>query len=350
MRLGWRGLLGIALSVVLLWITLRGVDLAEVWGILRASDLTLWLLGTITATIIFPLRARRWQAILAPIGGRIPVTPLWHATAIGMMLNNVFPARAGELARAYALSRERPEVRFTAAFASLAVDRLFDGVVVLALMLLATLDPRFPADATILGATAASIAGSAGLFLGVVLVVLYVLVLAPNAFIGFAEGTARRVWPRMAPRVRGLLEGFVSGLAVLRAPRLALEVLWWTILHWLTNAAAFFLGFLALDITAPFSAALFTQGLIAIGVAFPSSPGFFGLFEAAGTAGLGLYGVPATEAVSWAIGFHILSFIPITVLGAWYFTRLDLRIKDLASAAPAAPAAATPPPRTDPAS
>src|SRR5690606_21599570 len=137
--------------VVLLWITLRGVDLGEVWGILRSSDLTLWVLCTITATAIFPLRARRWQAILAPIGGRIPVAPLWHATAIGMMLNNVFPARAGELARAYALSRERPEVRFTAAFASLAVDRLFDGVIVLALMLLATLDPRFPADATILG-------------------------------------------------------------------------------------------------------------------------------------------------------------------------------------------------------
>jgi glycosyltransferase 2 family protein len=333
MRLGWRSLLGIALSVFLLWITLRGVDLHEVWTILATSNLLLWVLCTVTATAIFPLRARRWQAILAPSVGRLPVTPLWHATAIGMMVNNVFPARAGELARAYAITKSRPEVRFTAAFASLAVDRLFDGVVVLGMMVLATLDPRFPADATIFGATAWSIAATAALFLTAVLVVLYALALAPRRFIGMAERIVGVVAPKLALKVRGLLEGFVSGLGVLSSPRLAAEVMWWTVLHWLTNAAAFYLGFLALGIEAPVSAAFFTQGLIAIGVAVPSSPGFFGVFEAAGTAGLGLYGVPAASAVSWAIGFHILSFIPITIIGAWYFTRLGIHMKDVGGAA-----------------
>lgn len=333
MRFGWRGALGIALSVVLLWYTLRGVHFGEVWAILSQSSLSLWLLCTVTATAIFPLRARRWQAILAPLGPRIPVTPLWHATAVGMMVNNVFPARAGEFARAFALSRERRDVPFTTAFASLAVDRLFDGIVVLALMLAATLDPRFPADATIFGATAASIAASAGLVLGGVLVVLYALALAPEAFIGLAERLVRAVWANGATRVRGLLEGFVRGLAVLRAPRLALEVLWWTLLHWLTNALAFYFGFLALEIAAPLSASLFVQGLIVIGVALPSSPGFFGPFELAGKAGLGLYGVSSAAAVSWAIGFHLLSFVPITVLGAWYFTRLKLHVSDLKGSA-----------------
>jgi glycosyltransferase 2 family protein len=327
MRLGWRSLLGIALSVFLLWITLRGVDLHEVWTILATSKLWLWVLCTVTATAIFPLRARRWQAILAPTVGRLPVTPLWHATAIGMMVNNVFPARA------YAITKSRPEVRFTAAFASLAVDRLFDGVVVLGMMVLATLDPRFPADATILGATAAGIATTAALFLTAVLIVLYALALAPRRFIGMAEAIAGVVSPKVALKVRGLLEGFVSGLGVLSSPRLAAEVMWWTVLHWLTNAAAFYIGFLALEIQAPISAAFFTQGLIAIGVAVPSSPGFFGVFEAAGTAGLGLYGIPAASAVSWAIGFHILSFIPITVIGAWYFTRLGIHLKDVGGAA-----------------
>jgi uncharacterized membrane protein YbhN (UPF0104 family) len=108
------------------------------------------------------------------------------------------------------------------------------------------------------------------------------------------------------------------------------------------NAAAFWLGFLALDIAAPASAALFIQGLIVIGVSLPQAPGFFGAFELAGTAGLGLYGVSAANAVSWALGFHLLSFIPITVLGAWYFTRLDLHVKDLDTAHP--PTAAPPTP------
>ncbi len=335
MRFGWRGALGIALSAVLLWYTLRGVDLREVWTILATSNAALWVLCTITATAIFPLRARRWQAILAPMAGRLPIAPLWHATAIGMMVNNVFPARAGEFARAFALSRERPQVPFAAAFASLAVDRIFDGVVVLLLMVLATLDPRFPAGATVFGASAGRIALTAGLVLAGALLGLYVLALAPERFIAIAESITRRVVPSFALRVRSLLQNFVRGLGVLREPRLALEVFWWALLHWLVNAAAFWFGFLALDIAAPASAALFVQGLIVIGVSLPSAPGFFGTFELAGTAGLGLYGVSAASAVSWALGFHLLSFIPITVLGAWYFTRLDLHVKDLDSASKA---------------
>lgn len=332
MKLGWRGMLGIALSVGLLWLTLRGVDLHEVWGILSTSSVPLWVLCTVTATAIFPLRARRWQAILAPLGPRVPLGPLWHATAIGMMVNNVFPARAGEFARAFALSRERRDIPLTTAFASLAVDRLFDGVVVLGLMVAATFDPAFPADATILGATAGGIALSASAFLALVLVGLYALALAPTLFIGFTERAVGLVWKRGVPKVHAFLTSFVAGLGVLRMPRLALEVFWWTLIHWLTNALAFYFGFLALEISAPLSSALFIQALIAIGVAIPSSPGFFGPFEAAGKAGLALYGVPAASAVSWAIGFHLLSFVPITVMGAWYFTRLDLHVRDLAGA------------------
>ncbi len=332
MRVGWRGLLGIALSGLLLWLTLRDVDLGEVVTILRTSHLGLWLACTVVATAIFPLRARRWQAILAPLAPRVPVRPLWHATAIGMMVNNVVPARAGEMARAFALSRARAEIPFAAALGSLVVDRLFDGTMVLGLLLLATLDPRFPTDATILGWTAGRIALGAGTLLGIVLVGILVLLLAPDLVARLIGASAGRLSPRLAARLQAVMTSFAAGLAVLRSPALVGEVLWWTLLHWLTNAAAFWLGFLALGVDAPFSASLFLQGIIAIGVAIPSSPGFFGFFEAAGKAGLGLYGVPAGLAVSWAIGFHLLSFVPITVIGAWYFVRHHLHFRDMTAA------------------
>ena len=89
----------------------------------------------------------------------------------------------------------------------------------------------------------------------------------------------------------------------------------------------------------PFTAALFLQGVLGIGVAIPSSPGFFGVFESFATVGLGVYGVPKDLAVSWAIGYHLLSFIPITVFGAVYFARLGLSIGAVTGAkAEAAPA------------
>ncbi len=333
MRLDWRALLGIALSVALLWFVLRDVDFHQVWTVLSTSNGWLWIACTVAATAIFPMRARRWQALLAPSAGRLPLGPLWRATAVGMMVNNVAPARAGEPARAFALTREQKQVRFTSAFASLAVDRLFDGVVVIAMMLLATLDPRFPTDATILGASAWGIAASMALVLGGVFVALALLAYAPQWCFGVADALVGAVAPQLVPKVRGLLEGFASGVGVLRQPMLALEVLWWAVLLWVTNAGAFYLGFLALGLDAPLSAAFFVQGLIAISVALPSSPGFFGVFEAAGTVGLGLYGVSDVNAVSWAIGFHLLSFVPITVMGAWYFSRLDLNLREITGAA-----------------
>jgi uncharacterized protein (TIRG00374 family) len=338
MRLDWRGVLGILLSAALLTWVLWGTDLGEVWHILADSQPLLWLLCAATATAIFPLRARRWQAILAPLAGRLPVAPLWRATAIGMMANNVLPMRAGEFARAFAISRERREVPFTAAFASLAVDRLFDGVLVIGLMLLATLHPQFPADADVLGVTAGRIAAGGAVFLLAVLVGLYALVLFPAPFLRLAERVAGVGGRAFGARVRSLLETFSRGLGMLRSPRLALEVLWWAVLHWLVNAFAFYLGFLALGLDAPFAAALFVQGIIAVGVSVPSSPGFFGVFELLSVAGLTLYGVPEAAAVSWAIGFHILSFIPITVLGAWYSTRLHLHLSDLRQRPPEATA------------
>ena len=84
-----------------------------------------------------------------------------------------------------------------------------------------------------------------------------------------------------------------------------------------------------MGIAAPYSAALFVQGLVTVAAAIPSSPGYFGLFESAGKVGLGVYGVDATRAVSWAVGYHVLTFIPITVIGAYYFVRLGLRVRDV---------------------
>jgi hypothetical protein len=42
--------------------------------------------------------------------------------------------------------------------------------------------------------------------------------------------------------------------------------------------------------------------------------------------------VSADAAVSWAIGFHLLSFIPITLIGAWYFLRAGLSMGEISGA------------------
>lgn len=137
---------------------------------------------------------------------------------------------------------------------------------------------------------------------------------------------------RWAARLLEMLEGLLGGLDALKSPRRFALVTFWSFVVWLVSAASYWLGFIALGTPVPASAALLLQGLIAFGVAIPSSPGFFGPFEAVTRAVLGLYGVPVTLAVSYAVAYHIAVYVPISVLGLWSLSRAHLHLADLKTA------------------
>jgi glycosyltransferase 2 family protein len=328
-RKQWRSLLGAVVGVAFLVWALHGIHFDEVWLHIRHAN-PWYLLGTCVAgTLIFPLRAPRWRIILSPVAENLPFGILWRAVAIGMMGNNVLPARAGELARAYALSRETKRVPFSAAFASLAIDRIFDATCVLLLMAVATLDPSLPKGETFGGYSIARIIGGGAALALVAISGLYLIVFFTERAILVWEWVARKIAPTYEERGRRILLAFALGLAVLRNPVKFVSAMAWTIIMWLMNALAFWFGFKAVGIEVSFSAALMLQGLIAIGVAVPALPGFFGVFEKFGQLGLGIYGIDRTLATSWAISYHILTFIPITVIGIYYFVTLGLKLSDM---------------------
>jgi len=331
-KLDWKGAAGIVISIALLWWALHGIHFEEVWTALRRSNVPLLLASAAVATSVVPLRARRWRPILDPVAPKLPFGVLWRATAIGVMINNVVPARVGELMRAYVLTRETSKVPLPAAIASIAVDRLFDGLVVLIMTLAAMLLPDFPHGARV-GSVSAIHWAAIGLgLMAALMVALYAVVFFPGWLIGVFELVARRVAPALEAPGRRALQAFAEGLSVLRHGPRFLAVFGWATLLWLANAFAFWLAFRAVGLSASFGAALFVQGVIALGVAVPSAPGFFGVFEVAAIIGFAVYGIPRDVAVTWAIGYHILAFVPITAIGLWYFLRLGLRVRDVRSA------------------
>jgi uncharacterized protein (TIRG00374 family) len=323
MKTPWRGAIGLALTVGLLWWVFHDVNWAEIRRNLSEANPFLFALSVFLATLMFPLRAFRWRPILDPVAPNLPYGPLWRATCIGMMANNVLPARAGELVRAYALSRETT-VPFSASFASLVVDRVFDAVVVLLLMVLAMFHPSFPA-----GVSKMAYAGTGLVLLGGLAVALYAIVFFPDRLIRLYEVFARRVAPRFEERGRVLLRSFAEGLSVLRHPGRFFIVFCWALALWVAQALGFWAGFRSFGIDVPVAAAFFVQGLIVIGVAAPSTPGFFGLFEFAALTGLRLYGVNDDLAVAWAFSFHIVSLIPITLIGLYYLVRSGMKLGEL---------------------
>lgn len=324
----WKAVLGIIVSLGLLYFAFRGVDLAEVARHLgRANPWWLALAGA-TATAVFPLRAIRWGPLLRPVE-HTRFRPRFVATNIGFMANNLLPARVGEFARAYAVGR-MSTISASAAFGSLVVERLFDGLTIVSFLVIALLWPTFPetsAGGRDFGAVAVT---ASAVIVGLGLAIL-AFALWPDRVVRFVGRIAHLALPRAAARrVTSVIESVIAGLYVLRQPRLLLPVIAWSAAVWLCSSLAFYFGFLAFGIDVPFIGALFLNSVIALAVALPSAPGFFGLFEAGARVGLvDVWGIDATAAVAYAVGFHLAGFIPITLMGLYDAWRLGLSIHEV---------------------
>jgi uncharacterized protein (TIRG00374 family) len=329
MKISWKVALGFILTALCLYFAFRSTNWSDAIEQAKRANYFLLFLSAVAATGMFPLRAIRWRWILDPVVPNAPLPPLWRSIAIGMMVNNVAVLRAGEIARVFAVTREVPAVTFSTGFASLVVDRVFDAVVVLLLLGVAVVAGHFPVSTQIAGYSFSRIAIGFAVVPFAMLVALYALVFAPDTLIRIFEMFARRVSPVVERRGGQILRRFADGLSVLRSPRHFLAVFWWTLLHWVLQPVSFWLAFRAFGIDVPWSATLLVQGIIVILVALPGAPGFFGMFELGATIGLGVYGVDKSLASTWAVVFHVASFIPITLFGAYYATRLGFTMSDI---------------------
>lgn len=329
-RLEWKAAVGIALGVGLLVYTLRDVDAREVLGEIGRADPWLFLLAVAATTAPMAIRAWRWKALLQPVRAETAFRSRFRATMIGFMANNVLPARIGEFARAYALSRMEP-VPLVASLGTLVLERILDGIVVVTFLFMAMALPGFPALDALGVDDPAGAARVVMAIMGGLLVVLAALVLWPGRAVAAAEAMAGRLLPGSFRRpLIDALEAFLAGIGALRDPRLLFRAAHWSVWVWLVPGLGFWLGFRAFDIHVPFAAALFLQSLIALSVSLPSAPGFFGLWEAAARLGLHtIYGVPLEKAMGFAIGFHMGGFLAVTIWGLVHAWQLGLSLGEV---------------------
>lgn len=328
-RRHFRTIVGIVLSLLLLGWALRDVSPRAVLRELADADPFLFAVGVSMAVAAMAIRAVRWGVLLRPLGVRVPFRPRYAAVVVGFAANNVLPARVGEFARALTLSRIAP-VSAGASFATLVLERIFDAMVLVALLFVTMASADFPMGGEVGGVDLTS---AARLIAGVMLLaglVLFAMVVAPASVVRIGERMAAPMPVRIRDALLAALHSFLAGLAVLRSAPLFVASIFLALFQWIFGAASFLVTFRAFGIDdVPFSGAVFLQSLIALAVAVPSSPGFFGPFEAAAKLGLGLWSVPAEKAVSFAVGFHLGGFIPVTLMGFYYVARLNLTWKEV---------------------
>lgn len=332
MTSAWKPVVGLSVSVLLLWWVFRGEDLGAIGAEVAAAD-PWWLTGAVfVATAGYLLRAMRWRVLLTPLRPRTGLGARFAATTIGFMVNNLLPARAGEFARAWSLARME-KMRTSACLASLAVERLFDGITVVALLVVSLSLPGFRADTALAGERVGGAVAGFGTVLAIVVLVVVLVLARPGMARAVARPLASLLPGAAGDRALSILDGLIEGLGSLRSPVLVVRAAVWSLVFWLWHSASFWLGFRAFGIDAGYADALFLNGITALAVAIPSAPGFFGPFEAAVRVALvDVLGVGENPALAFAAGYHIATFIPVTAIGLWYFWRLGFSFREMAPA------------------
>lgn len=312
-----RVLFGLAITAVTLWYSFRGVSFSALLRDMGRADLAILLIPSIPAYVwSIHLRALRWRHLTEGVA-EIGTGPLFRATAVGFMANNIFPLRIGEVVRAWYLSRESG-ASGAALLGTVVVERLVDALCVLALaaVVLGTQGAR----ATGLDPLAV-LAPTAG-FVGLGVAFLVALRAAPERAIGLGVRVGGAVLPeRFTERLEHLLSQLARGLAGVRSGRSLAWVGFYSLLLWL------------LVIVVPFTAAIYSLGLdldgpaevvrasfsllvwVGFAVAIPSAPGFFGPYHAACWVALRPFGVDKELAVALGTLSHGVFWLTMTGLG-----------------------------------
>jgi uncharacterized protein (TIRG00374 family) len=318
-----RALIGFAISAVFLYIAFRGQHFGDILDALQQANLW-WLLPALTLYFAGVwVRAIRWRILLQPLTPKATSRQLFPIVVIGYMANNVLPLRTGEVVRSYVLQKEFG-VRKTSILATIAVERLFDGLVMLGFMLAATAFVSFTSQLRHLTIVAAV------LFSGVLLG-LFMLTLGGSLIDRLLQIVLGPLPTPVADRVERLARSFLSGLAIFRRRGDLLMVAGTSLLAWLLEASMYFVlargfgGEVQEKMTA--SVTLLTTGVANMATLIPSSPGYIGQFEYGVKLVLnGAIGVNESQALAYALLVHAALYFPVTLLGVFEWSRRQLSL------------------------
>ncbi len=318
----WKFWLGVVISLLCLALVLPGLKLDQVWADLKTARYEWLVPGVAVYFVAVWARTWRWLYLLRPLKA-VPLRQLFPIVAIGYMGNNIYPARAGEVVRAYVLKR-REGVSISASLATIIVERIFDGLVMLLFVFFTLPQLRVLPELVQWIAIAGTV-----VFVGA-LVVFLALAAAPARFIAVSGGLIERYVPvRWRTPLTGFVSRFAGGLSSLRRGRDVWMVFVTSLFVWLTETVKYWFVMHAFHFQVSFFALMLMNGIVNLMTTLPSPPGYLGTFDMPGIAVLRAFGIEREVATAYTLVLHAALWFPITALGAWYFVREGLRWSDL---------------------
>ncbi|MDH5606974.1 MAG: flippase-like domain-containing protein [Anaerolineae bacterium] len=320
----WKFWLGVLISAIFIKIALEGLGIKDLQGALVGARFG-WLVPGIGVYFLgVVVRAWRWHYLLRPVKS-VSTRTMFPIVAIGYMGNNIYPARAGEILRAVILKRKE-DIPVSASLATIIVERVFDGVVMLAFVFLNLPElARLTSDSGFAGNIQQLALYGAAAFMGVLAVFLLAAMFPQRSERVAAWLIVRLVPERAREKVSGITLRFLGGLESLRSPQEALMIFLTSVVIWLLETGKYWFVMQAFDFKVGFFALMLMNGIVNLATTIPSAPGYIGTFDTPGIAVLTAYGVPKALAAGYTLVLHAALWLPITALGAYYLAREGIK-------------------------
>lgn len=321
---------GIVVSLFFMVLLFKKIDFAQLWSALVRVDYRYILLAVLCTFISYFLRAVRWHYLLIA-EKPIPLSSLYPATIIGYMANNLLPARLGEFVRAFVLA-QREGLQTPTVFASLVIDRLFDGFTVMLILLFTLLTLRLPQGL----AEAETVLRTGGIvtFVLYAAVVAFLLLLKRQTVRTLAwTGILLKPFPqKLSDRLIPLLGSFIGGIRMSSKGGHLAAVLASSLGVWLFCVIPVDMVLQGFGIHLPITASMFILVLLVFAVMVPASPGFIGTYHYACFKGLSAFGIAESTAVSIALILHGTAFFPVIIAGFYYLWKNKTSLNELQGA------------------
>lgn len=307
---------GILISLISLAVIFALVDIRELIQAIRLADARYIALMFFLTLVWLFVRAALWRLLLQD---KATYSQVFFTIGEGYLLNNVLPFRLGEVGRAFLLSR-KAGLGFMQVLSTILIERAFDIVMAVAILL-------FSLPFVVGGEFARQAAVGIGALVAAGLVALFVL--ARNQ--AWAERNFDRIADRIPvlKRLSGQVHAFFEGLQVLTSLPRFIKFILLLLVNWGIGLLQMYLVILAFFPNAQPVWAAFTLGVMAMGVAVPSSPGSIGVLEASFMAAMALFVSDKALSLAAALTAHLANYLVTGLIGAFGLARDGMSLGSL---------------------
>jgi uncharacterized protein (TIRG00374 family) len=316
-------ILGILISVVLVYLSVRGINLQDVLNDLKKIQLSYVILFILLMIFMQYLRSYRWGVILQPME-KINQVPLFSITSVGFLAIAAIPARIGELARPYLISK-RSSIKMSSALGTIFIERILDSFTVLTIATVVLLiDMPFDLPSWMVKSSIIFSLLALSLFCFILF-----LILRREAALKFINIILNRLPGKLANKIDVAIHHFIDGLQIVTNIKLFSYLLFLSVIIWLVDVLAIYVLLLAFGFTLPVMASFVIMVILIVGIAIPAAPGFVGNWHYACVFALGLFGLAKADALSFAVVHNFLSMAVVLVLGVGFLPFNRFSIADM---------------------